>query len=219
MEPQKTAGLLRERGWVADDEKGLLKVFYNQDVAARICFAAGWFSASEEETSVLEQVEFFHRRTFAPMPIEEAPDILYSEVMRDVELAVAAAAGGQGQAASHSVMEMRRAIVELNLPLKRLKNVILEENHALIKGAMADYTVHLGSGVVQIKGGDILNIQPVHSILRGRLFLPFVDEDPETAEIMSKIILLAEDKKIKDPLILEQINRPDANDLHNKTNI
>ena len=40
---------------------------------------------------------------------------------------------------------------------------------------------------------------------RGKLFLPFVDEDPKTAEIMSKIVMLAEDKKIKDPSILDQI--------------
>ena len=35
--------------------------------------------------------------------------------------------------------------------------------------------------------------------------MPFVDEDPKTAEIMAKIVLLAEDKKIKDPFILKQI--------------
>ena len=51
----------------------------------------------------------------------------------------------------------------------------------------------------------MLHILPVHSQKRGRIFLPFVDEDPKTAEIMSKIVLLAEDKKIKDPSILSQI--------------
>lgn len=51
----------------------------------------------------------------------------------------------------------------------------------------------------------MLNILPVHSQHRGKLFLPFVDEDPKTAEIMSKIVLLAEDKKIKDPFIPDQI--------------
>ena len=65
--------------------------------------------------------------------------------------------------------------------------------------------VQLGSGVVHQEGGTMLNILPVHSQSRGKLFLPFVDEDPKTAEIMSKIVLLAEDKKIKDPFILDQI--------------
>ena len=32
------------------------------------------------------------------------------------------------------------------------------------------------------------------------------DDDPKTAEILSKILLLAEDKKIKDPSILSQIS-------------
>jgi hypothetical protein len=50
-----------------------------------------------------------------------------------------------------------------------------------------------------------INILPIHSGHRGRLFLPFIDEDPKSAEIMSKIILLAEDNKIKDPSIIEQI--------------
>jgi len=34
------------------------------------------------------------------------------------------------------------------------------------------------------------------------VFLPFIDDDPKTAEIVSKTILLAEDDKLKDPTIL-----------------
>jgi hypothetical protein len=40
---------------------------------------------------------------------------------------------------------------------------------------------------------------------RGRIFLPFADDDPKTAEVVSKVLLLARDKQIKDPTILEQI--------------
>jgi hypothetical protein len=32
-----------------------------------------------------------------------------------------------------------------------------------------------------------------------------VDNDPKTAEIVSKVIMLARDEQIKDPTILEQI--------------
>ena len=46
---------------------------------------------------------------------------------------------------------------------------------------------------------------PVHSQHRGRMFLPFIDDDPKTAEIMTKVILFAQDEKIKDVFILEQI--------------
>ena len=45
----------------------------------------------------------------------------------------------------------------------------------------------------------------VHAAHRGRLFLPFADDDPKTAEVISKALLFAEDDKIKDPAILEQL--------------
>ena len=100
---------------------------------------------------------------------------------------------------------MRRAIVQFNLPLFKLDNVRLEGAHAHIHGKLGDYTVHLGSGIIQQKAGAMVSVLPVHSQHRGRLFLPFLDEDPKTAEILSKIILFAEDGKIKDPFILDQI--------------
>jgi hypothetical protein len=45
----------------------------------------------------------------------------------------------------------------------------------------------------------------VHSQHRGRLFLPFADDDPRTAEVVSKVLLLARDREIRDPNILEWI--------------
>lgn len=72
---------------------------------------------------------------------------------------------------------------------------------------MGEYTVHLGSGTAQKMATGSLFIIPVHSQHRGRLFLPFMDDDPKTAEIISKILLLAEDTKIKDPEILRQIQQ------------
>ena len=72
-------------------------------------------------------------------------------------------------------------------------------------GKLAEYTVHLGSGVVHLKSGMMIPVLPVHSQHRGRIFLPFADDDPKTAEIISKVLLFAEDEKIKDPMILEYI--------------
>ena len=37
--------------------------------------------------------------------------------------------------------------------------------------------------------------------------LPFADDDPKTAEVVAKVILLARDELIRDPTILEQIVR------------
>lgn len=206
IQPQKTLGCLKNRRWVADYDEGLQKVYYKENIIARIYALADWFSPADVEAPTLEWVEFSDRKTFASLKIEDVPELIYSEVMRDVDLAVSVAhAGGVDPETSHSTIEMRRAIVEFNLPLFGLTNVTLRGSHAIIKGSRAVYNVHLGSGVVHQEGGAMIHILPVHSQKRGKLFLPFVDEDPKTAEIMSKIVLLAEDKKLKDPFILDQI--------------
>lgn len=206
IQPQKTVGALRSRRWVADYEDGLQKVYYRENIVARLYAMADWFSPSDIEAPTLEYVAFEDRKTFQPVKISQVPEILYSEVMRDVDLAVSVAhAGGVDPEASHSTVELRRAVVECSLELFGIGNVRLEGSHAYIEGRLGCYTVHLGSGVVHQTGNAMLYIVPVHSQHRGRMFLPFMDEDPKTAEILSKILLLAEDFKIKDPKILEQI--------------
>ena len=206
IQPQKTVGALRGRRWVADYDDGLQKIYYKENIVARIYAMADWFSPSDVEAPTLEWVVFLDRKTGKPLKIKEIPDIIYSEVMRDVDLAVSVAhAGGVDPETSHSTIEMRKAIVECNLDLFQTKNVRLEGNHAIIDGKLGQYTVHLGSGVVHQIGNAMLFVVPVHSQHRGRIFLPFIDDDPKTAEIMSKILLFAEDGKIKDPNILSQI--------------
>ena len=206
IQPQKTVGALRSRRWVADYDDGLQKIYYKENIVARIYAMADWFSPSDTEAPTLEYVVFADRKTGKPIKIKDVPDIIYSEVMRDVDLAVSVAhAGGVDPETSHSTIEMRKAIVECNLSLFQTKNVRLEGNHAIIDGKLGQYTVHLGSGVVHQIGNAMLFVVPVHSQHRGRIFLPFVDDDPKTAEIMSKILLFAEDGKIKDPNILRQI--------------
>ena len=81
----------------------------------------------------------------------------------------------------------------------------VKDRYALIKGDLAEYSVHLGSAVTRKMPGESLFLVPVHSQHRGRLFLPFADDDPKTAEVMSKVLLLARDKEIKDTNILDQI--------------
>ena len=206
VQPAKTVALLKTRRWVIDGSEGLQRIYYKANIIARIYALADWYSPADIEAPTLEWVEFFDRKTFQRLPIDDVPDLIFSEVMRDVDLVVSVAhVGGVDPEASHSTVEMRRAIVQFNLPLFKLDNVRLEGAHAHIHGKLGDYTVHLGSGVIQQKAGAMINVLPVHSQHRGRLFLPFLDEDPKTAEILSKIILFAEDGKIKDPFILDQI--------------
>lgn len=206
IQPTKTVACLKGRRWICDHETGLNKVFYKDNIVVNMYALADWFSPSDVEAPTLEWVQFSDRKIFKTLTISEVPDIVYSEAMRDVDLAVSVAhAGGVDPEATHSTIEMRKVIAECNIDLFGLDNVKLEGTHALIEGKRGEYSVHLGSGVVHMMGHHQLNVLPVHSQHRGRIFLPFLDEDPKTAEIMSKILLFAEDTKIKDPYILDQM--------------
>ena len=206
IQPKKATACLKQRRWVADIEAGLQKVYYRENIVATIYALADWFTPADIEAPTLEYVAFYHRRTGEPLKIDEIPDVIFSEVMRDVDLAVSVAhVGGVDPVASHSTVEMRAAILEFTLPLLRLVNVRIQGSHAFIEGKLAEYSVHLGSGTVHQIGGAMLNVLAVHSQHRGRIFLPFVDDDPKTAEIISKVILFSEDRKLKDPTILSQI--------------
>ena len=206
IQPSKTVALLKTRRWVVDDYEGLQKVYYKENIIAKMYAMTDWYSPAEVEAPTIEDIVFYDRKTFELMTIEDVPDLIFSEVMRDIDLVVSVThVGDVDPEASQSTIEMRRAIVEFNAKLFKLKNVTFTESHALIKGTRAEYSIHLGSGLIHQKAGATIEVLPVHSQHRGRIFLPFTDEDPKTAEIMSKVLLFAQDEKIKDIFILEQI--------------
>lgn len=210
LQPKKAAAVLKSRRWVADYESGLQKVFYKQNLIAEIYAQTDWFSPADIECPALEYVRFFPRHYLNGkinyLKIKDIDEILYSEIMRDVDLAVSVAhTGGVDPETSHSTIEMRRAVCEFTLPLFKIENVRFEKNFAFIKGSRAEYSIHLGSGLIHKSAGGTINIVAVHSQQRGKLFLPFIDEDPKTAEILTKILMLARDESIKDPYILNQI--------------
>jgi len=206
VQPKKTVALLKTRGWTVDYEDGLQRVWYKENLVARMYAMADWFSPSDVEAPTLETIQFFRRGKWERVPFDEVPPVVFSETMRDIDLVVSVAyVGGVDPEASHSTVEMRVAIARELLALLAVKNVNFKTAHAIIQGKLGEYSVHLGSGITHKMGTGMIAVLPVHSQHRGRVFLPFADDDPKTAEIMSKILLFAEDTKIKDPGILSQI--------------
>lgn len=206
VQPQKTVALLKGRRWTVSYEEGLQKVFYAENLIASLYAMADWFSPADTEAPTLETIQFIDRTTYQNVGLDQVPPILFSEVMRDVDLVVSVAhVGGVDPEASLTTIEMRRVIVQESLRLLKLGNVRLDGNYARVDGSLGEFAVHLGSGMVYKQATGALHIIPVHSQHRGRIFLPFLDEDPKTAEILSKVVMLAEDTKIKDPQILMQL--------------
>ena len=205
VQPQKTVALLRGRGWTVNYEEGLQRVYHKEGFRATIYAAADWYTPSDVEAPTLEYVVFYSLKDGKEVPMKDIDPVIFSEVMRDVDLVVSVAhVGGVDPEASHSTMQMRAALARESARLFKLTNVEVKERHILVKGKLGEYSIHLGSGMVS-RGGLQLSILAVQSQHRGRVFLPFVDDDPKSAEIISKMRLLAEDDKIKDPTILRQI--------------
>ncbi|OZI13020.1 hypothetical protein CEW92_03620 [Bacillaceae bacterium SAS-127] len=206
VQPQKTVALLKNRQWLATYEEGLRKVNYDADIVATLYAMCDWFTPADIESPTLEYVYFYHRKTGKTLNLEDIPPVVFSEIMRDVDLVVSVAhVGGVDPEASHSTIETRAAIVEELMKLLKIDNVSVKEHHAIVRGKLGEYSIHLGSGVIHQIGGQMIPVIAVPSQHRGRIFLPFADEDPRTAEIMSKILLFSEDEQIKDPMILEHI--------------
>lgn len=207
VQPTQTAALLKTRGWKVDYEEGLQKVFHKEGFVAKIYAMADWFSPAEVESPTLETIKFHDLKTYTPVAFKDISPLIFSEVMRDLDLVVSVAhVGGVDPEASHSSIEMRKVLLEETLRLFKLSNVKVNGNHATIKGKLGEYSVHLGSAVVHQLPGRYISILPVHSQHRGRIFLPFVDEDPKSAELISKVLLLARDHEIQDPTVLEQLS-------------
>lgn len=188
---KKGAGVMKTRGWTIDYYDGLSKRYRKEGLVAMVNSDCCWFTPADVEPPVLETIEFC-TESGLPVRLEDVPPRLFSETMRDVDLLVSVAhASGVDPEASHSTVEMRSQILAQLIPILHLNNVRIEKSHAFIHGSKGDYTVHLGSGVCHQSAAGMLDIVAVHSQTRGRLFLPFADDDPKTAEVLSKILLLA----------------------------
>ena len=146
------------------------------------------------------------------MPLIDVPPLIFSEVMRDADLfvSVAQAEGETYNTLSPEAYETRINLLQQLFAKWHVAGVEIEGRHARVRGKRANYRVHLGSGTIHIEPGNYLCIVPADwgKKKRESLYLPFENgQDRKFSEILSKILLLVNDKKIKDRSILSQIER------------
>jgi hypothetical protein len=206
VNPRQALALLGGRGWVSKPDEGVGRTFHDEGLTARLGFVEPFFTPAEIEGLTLEECVFTRKGEGTEIPLSEIPPRVFSETMRDLDLVVSVAhRGGVDPEATTSTVEMRAALVQETCALLGLENVELQAHHAIVRGSLATYSVHLGSAGVMVLPATSIPIVAVHSQHRGRLFLPFADDDPRTAEVMSKVLLLARDKSIRDPSVLQWI--------------
>lgn len=200
--------LLAGRGWINTMEDGLRRAWHQHRLGAWLTFDEYFYAASELPVLTVRTVSFATLDTFEPLRPADVPPVVFSEAMRDVDLAVSVAhVSGVDPEATASTVELRAALVRETCALLNLGNVVVDGRWATITGTLATYRVHLGAGLVHLQPGGMLVLVPVSAQHRGRLFLPFADDDPVTAEVLSKVILLARDQDLRDPALLAAIRR------------
>ncbi len=206
MQPRQALALFGSRGWVARPEEGVQRTFHREGITVYVRFEEAFYSPAEIDGLTLAGLGFDKVNSYQSVAIRDIPPRLFSEVLRDLDLVVSVAhRGGVDPEASLSTVEMRAALLRETCQLLSLQNVRIDGTRAFITGQLGEYALHLGSGTIhQLPGGTIW-VVPVHSQHRGRIFLPFSDDDPKTAEIISKALLLARDHEIQDPSIIAQL--------------
>ncbi|MBW3622640.1 MAG: DUF4132 domain-containing protein [Armatimonadetes bacterium] len=167
-----------------------------------------------------------------PRPLTEVPALLFSEIMRHVDLFVGVASIGNDPAwqdrgelqnrytdywQSYSFGELnataatRKEVLARLLPrLKIAGRCALEGRFLHVRGDLRTYKIHLGSGNILMEPNNqylcIVADRKGAGKEEGGLFLPF-EGDATLSLILSKAFLLAEDMKITDPTIVSQIGR------------
>lgn len=177
-----------------------------------------------------DQVRFYDRHN-AQMPLSEVPALAFTEVMRDVDLFVGVCSvgndpqwqdgGPDGRYREYwesysfgdlsASAETRRSVLEKLLPrLKISSRCAITGKFLVVRGDLKTYKIHLGSGNILMEPNDqYLCIVSDRSSVKsgdGKLFLPF-EGDSVLSLILSKALLLADDTKITDKIILSQLKR------------
>jgi len=235
------AALARERGWTYRLQGGfdshntptLLLPQWNLTVEYWVEPPGGNENLSDAGICLYlstDQVRFCDG-ALGPRRLEEIPALIFSEVMRDVDLFVGVCSIGndptwrdQGGVATRygdywlnyafgdlsATAKMRREVLEKLVPrLKIAGQCSLEDKFLVVRGKLRTYKIHLGSSnIVMEPNNKYLCIVPdrsgAGSVANKEIFLPF-EGDNNLAVILSKAFLLADDSKIKDPAITRQI--------------
>jgi hypothetical protein len=171
--------------------------------------------------------KFRDLRRRATVRLEEVPALVFSEVMRDCDLFVGVTSIGADPAWNRdhpddpnlpywqefafgdltSASEHRRVVLESLLPkLTILDRCRLDGRFLLVRGDLHEYRIHIGSANVLMEPGSrYLCIVQGSGDTAANLPLPF-EGDRILGLILSKALLLANDRKIKDATIARQLS-------------
>jgi hypothetical protein len=190
--------------------------FYRADAAQRMAHAGGGGYHPG-----------YRQQDAEPVPLDQIPPLVLSEVMRDVDMFVGVASvgndpawndgGPQGRYREYwqdysfgdlnASAKTRKEVLERLMPKLKIANrCSFVERFLVVKGSLRTYKIHLGSGNILMEPNDqYLCIVPRQGDAEETgVLLPF-EGDRTLSIILSKAFLLVDDAKIKDETITRQI--------------
>lgn len=202
------ARLLIGRGWkiAGGDDVTVTRAQGGSGLRAQLMIPDAYHYLGNDPQCTLAEVRF--ERGNKLIALGEVPPVFFSEIMRDIDLIVAVAATSDDHrpVSSESIAVRAATLSELCVRLG-VRNVSFSAPYCYVQGKRASYRIHLGSGVIHIVPGSYLCIIAEPGRKAAGVLLPFADADERCSEILSKLLLLAEDHKIKDATILKQIEQ------------
>lgn len=196
----RAAALLGGRGWKLDHDQPSTRTEHRLGLVAELETDPSLGGAIDPGPASIDGLSFRDAGSYAGIDPADVAPRFFSEVQRDVDLAVSVA-GARGSA---MLAESRAALVVTTVAALGVPNVRVDGGAVHVTGARAAYELDLASGAARVAGGATL-VLPISSTDLARVFLPHADEDPRTAELLATVLLLADDDRIDDPAILEQL--------------
>lgn len=207
VDVKKCVAALKGKGWGVSEDIGLRRVYYKTDTVAAIFREFDLFYTVDFENvnRELDGILFFRRKDGELMLLKDVDDIVFSETLRDVDLMISISSNiVYDFELAKSTVEIRHEILKSIVAILKLDNVSFLKDNIKVEGHYGTYVINIRTGLVFKEGKGNLLIDTVYSVEKP-LLLDFIDEDPLSADIISKAVVLSADGKITDPKLLFQI--------------
>lgn len=180
---------------------------------------------SDYDFATTRQLHFRDIENNVALKMDDIPTLIFSESMRDTDLFVGVCSIGAeeqwenqrfreywtGYSTSDlsETAQTRKSVIQSIISKLNIKDRCeVADKYLKVIGKKRIYKIHFGSGNILMEPNDeyLCIIPDQKATNKDKLFLPF-DGDATLSIIISKALLLADDDKINDVVILNQINR------------